>query len=189
MWFQNTKFFGLRGTHEHRQLCFGDIQMKIHDEGEEYIEFNERQSKTRQGASSDIRQFPPKAFATRDDPKRCPVTLWKKFCDKRPGEMCQPDSPFYLSIHYGAKSNIWYKKCPIGVNNLASFMSKMAARAGLTGHKSNHSVRATTCTRLMQENVPPTIAAQLTGHKNLNSLNNYTTASVAQQKQMSNIIK
>ena len=41
----------------------------------------------------------------------------------------------------------------------------------------------------MQSGVPPTIVAQLSGHKNVGSLSRYTTASLRQQRMMSDILQ
>lgn len=54
--------FGLRGRHEHEQMLWGDIDLKTDSTGTEYLEFNERATKTRNG-TGDIRPFPPKMFA------------------------------------------------------------------------------------------------------------------------------
>ena len=60
-------------------------------------------------------------------------------------------------------------------------MKEMCKVAGIEGKKTNHSARKTMATRLIQDNVPPQQVAQLTGHKNLKSLDNYASASTEQQ--------
>lgn len=54
--------FGLRGRHEHEQMLWGDIDLKTDSTGTEYLEFNERATKTRNG-TGDIRLFLPRMFA------------------------------------------------------------------------------------------------------------------------------
>ena len=66
-------------------------------------------------------------------------------------------------------------------------MKTMATAAGLQGRKTNHSARKTMCARLITNDVTPTHVAQLSGHKNLKSLDSYASASTTQQKMMSNI--
>ena len=44
-------------------------------------------------------------------------------------------------------------------------------------------------TQLYQKGVPPVMIAQLSGHKNTNSLSHYTTASEQQQREMCNILQ
>ena len=60
------------------------------------------------------------------------------------------------------------------------------AQLSLEGQKiGNHTVRKTTSTRLMEENVPPTTIVQLTGHKRTESLASYHQVSKSQQRSLS----
>ena len=61
----------------------------------------------------------------------------------------------------------------------------MADAVSLTGKHTNHSARRTMITALRQENVNPLDISQLSGHKNLKSIDSYFTVSVEQQKEMS----
>ena len=56
-------------------------------------------------------------------------------------------------------------------------MTKAVKNAGLPGNVTNHSVRKTCISRLMAAEVPAKYVAQLSGHKNLKSLDSYKTAS------------
>jgi hypothetical protein len=76
----------------------------------------------------------------------------------------------------------------MGENYLKSMMKKMAEKGGLQGRKTNHSARKTTCTKLLHGGVAPTTIQQLTGHKNVQSINNYAKASLQMQEQMSDIL-
>ncbi len=67
-------------------------------------------------------------------------------------------------------------------------MKRMAASAGLSGEKTNHSARKTMVTCLTKNSVLETQIIQLTGHKNLQSLNSYKKASLQQQKEMSRVL-
>ncbi|CAB3994101.1 Hypothetical predicted protein [Paramuricea clavata] len=46
VWFSNTIHFGLRGCKEHRDMCWGDVKPRKNANGEEYLEYFERQTKT-----------------------------------------------------------------------------------------------------------------------------------------------
>ena len=61
--------------------------------------------------------------------------------DKYP--VCNPDSPQYLSVANAVTSDVWYKNQPDGKEVLGKFMKTMAQGAGLEEHKTNHSVRKT----------------------------------------------
>ena len=52
----------------------------------------------------------------------------------------------------------------------------------------NHSARETTVTSLLHSNIEATTVKQLTGHKHVASINEYSTASLNQQIQMSHIL-
>ncbi|KAJ8318343.1 hypothetical protein KUTeg_003434 [Tegillarca granosa] len=73
-------------------------------------------------------------------------------------------------------------------NKLGSIMKVMCEKCGITGRKVNHFAPKTTVTTLVHNRVPPTKVMQITGHMNINSINNYSSASVEQQKRMSNIL-
>ena len=59
---------------------------------------------------------------------------------------------------------------------------------GLPGNVTNHSVRKTCISRLMDDEVPINYLAQLNGHKNLKSLDSYKTASHEHQSKMSLVL-
>ncbi len=59
---------GMRGRDERHKLKFGDFLIKKTSEGEKYVEFNERDTKTRTGASGDMRSFKPKMWSNTNDP-------------------------------------------------------------------------------------------------------------------------
>ena len=62
MWLNNTLHFGMRGRKEHVDMLFGDVKMMTTATGEQYLEYNERLTKTRTG-QGDSRPFAPKMFA------------------------------------------------------------------------------------------------------------------------------
>ncbi len=74
------------------------------------------------------------------------------------------------------------------VTRIGTIMKKMAEHAGLKGKKTNHSARKTMVTNLTKSNVPDTQVMQLSGHRNIQSLNAYKKASLQQQKEMSHIL-
>lgn len=85
------------------------------------------------------------------------------------------------------KDNVWYINQAMGKNTLSKFVKTICDKAGVEGWKTNHSARKTTVSSLMHAGVPPTQVMQISGHKNVQSINNYSSASIEQQKQMSKI--
>lgn len=78
----------------------------------------------------------------------------------------------------------WFKVSPLGKTPLGQLCSKMCERAGLTRH-TNHSVRRTAISQLLNKGYNETKVQQLSGHKNIQSLNAYHSNSLVQQKDMS----
>ena len=130
----------------------------------------------------------PTAQATNTE--RCPVRYYKAFKSHHPAEMNSSDSPFYLAINHRRKpnDNTWYMKAPLGKNEIGNLLKKAAERAGLQGNITNHSVRKTCISRLMDAEVPVNYVAQLSGHRNLKSLDSYKSASVDHQRKMSFVL-
>lgn len=65
---------------------WGDVSLHFDtDLATEFIEFNERQTKTRTGTDlNNIRMEKPRAYATQTD--TCPVAVYKKYSDHRPNQ-------------------------------------------------------------------------------------------------------
>ena len=165
----------------------------------------ERGTKTRTGATnSHQRAFNPTAFAF---DQRCPVEIFREFTRRRPVEACTPDARFYFTpipvnrLKVGTEK--WFYGSPMGKNSIGKMLQGVdslineihaTTNSGTPMIKtskskvSNHSVRKTSICRLLQNKVHPLHVAQLSGHKNLNSLMSYNVASEEQQREMSDII-
>ena len=173
------------------------IQLQVNSNGREMLVWLcERGRKTRHGQENGHqRSFQPKIYATGSE--RCPVRYYKEYMSHCPVEMNTEDAPFFLAVRHGNRhhnNNIWYMRSPLGKNEIGKFLSKAADSAGLqrAGDKlSNHSVRKTSISRLLDANTPEIFVAQLSGHKNLQSLQSYKSTSLVsnvQCTQLSSII-
>ena len=146
----NSIHFGLRGCDEHRQLCWSDVKLLRDADGTEYLEYCERQTKTRSGEEPwNIRPLQPKAFARPDSPpEKDPVFVYKFYSEKRPSSMQTVEAPYYLGINHSKDSSkCWFKGSPMGVNKLTSLMKTMAGKAGCERRLTNHSAQK----RMMQK--------------------------------------
>lgn len=195
LWFYTTLHFGTRSAEEHRNMCWGDIKLSEDGQGQEYLDFVERQTKTRTGENPrDVRKVKPKMWSNSENVSRCPVAVYKQYCLLRPSDFCNPDDPFYLATHTNQMSmkptDQWFKRQPIGVNKLSTTMRRMSVNAGLPPDKklSNHSARKHLVQKLSDNNVPPTEIMQITGHKNVQSVNNYSSLNENKHKQISRIL-
>jgi len=127
---------------------------------------------------------------------RCPVQTFKEFIKRRPVDTLAPESRMYLSSLHDISpdsttpliKSVWYSRQAIGKNKLGNLAKTMSEKAGLTGRKVNHSARKTTVTSLLHSKVEPTQIMQLTGHRNVQSINQYSSASIDQQETMSKIL-
>ena len=113
------------------------------------------------------------------------MNTFKTFLARRPPDMMKPDSPLYLAVVKSPKTEVWSKRQPLGVHSLGQFMKTMADAVSLTGKHTNHSARRMMITALRHENVNLLDISQLSGHKNLKSIDSYSIVSVEQQKEMS----
>ena len=55
--------FGLTGRHSHRQMLWGDVEIKQESNGNEFLELTERATKTKGGQSDADRKTIPKIYA------------------------------------------------------------------------------------------------------------------------------
>ena len=77
----------------------------------------------------------------------------------------------------------WYLKVPVGHNTLGSTVKRICKEAGITGNKTNHSLRATTATRGLELGISDKILMERTGHRSVASLHRYQRPS-EQQREM-----
>ncbi|KAL3855020.1 hypothetical protein ACJMK2_014251 [Sinanodonta woodiana] len=104
-----------------------------------------------------------------------------------------PESPFFLSVNVEnpKPGQCWYKKTPMGINKLYGIMKKMMTDTGLSltdKRITPYSVRKHLIQKLNDEGIPANHIVQISGHKNINSLNNYSNLNPAQSRNISNIL-
>ena len=104
--------------------------------------------------------------------------------------MNNQESPFYLAINHkrNPSDTVWYMNAPLGKNSIGKFLKMAAKRMGLQGNVTNHTVRKTSIGRLLDADVPANYVAQLSGHKNLKSLDSYKSASLLRQRKISLVL-
>ena len=188
-----SQHFGTRGRQEHHQIRVEELKfVKNAVTGEaDYVEWVEGVTKTRQGGLvKKERRVPQQAYATGGS--RCPVRLLQKLVSKRPEKM-KTSGPLYLNPlrSFQADREIWYTTTPVGVNTINNYMKSMANAAGLdaTGKKlTNHSVRKTTVRKLQKQGIPNSDIAAITGHRNVQSLQQYAEMEQENHAQISKVL-
>ena len=67
IWLNNTTLSGMRGATENHSMKWGDVKLKKDENELEFLEFHERDNKTRTGNSIHQRPFNPRAYAIPND--------------------------------------------------------------------------------------------------------------------------
>ena len=75
-----------------------------------------------------------------------------------------------------------------GINKVNSLLKDMCVASGFNGKVTNHSARKTMIQKLKDNNVPDTDIIQLSGHRNLQSLNSYNKLNEDRQERLSNLL-
>lgn len=127
------------------------------------------------------------------DKENDPVNLYKLYRDKRPQDYSNSDDPFYIAPRTTAlkkDTDPWFLRQKVGMKKLGSIMKMMALKGGLDPNKrlTNHSARKHLVQKLRDNNIPPTDIMQMTGHRNVQSVINYSSISDKRQLECSAIL-
>ena len=174
VFYYNGKNFCLRGGVEHRELKISQLQRTFEPSGYIYHEYvSKNQSGTYQQLHLQSKVVP--IYACPDAGERCHVFLLDLYLRKLPQEAIQKDV-FYVRPLQEVPADLsvpWYTTVPVGKHTLNNKVKVMCERAGIQGHKTNHSLRATAATELYQADVPEKLIQERTGHRSLKTLRVY----------------
>ena len=117
-------------------MCWGDLKLCQTSTGQEYLECNERETKTRSGNDlRNVRAIATKMFVVPNNEK-CPVNTYKFYAERPPAEMKTDYAPFYLAVN-NVKSGFgrpWFKKAPVDVK-LNTLINENNGTENRTGSK------------------------------------------------------
>ena len=116
--------------------------------------------------------------------------IFDKYINKLPSEARKKDL-FYvrpLEKVTSEPDKPWYSSVPLGKHNLHSKMKNMCATAGISGHKTNHSLRATAATEMFRQGAPEKLIQERTGHRSLEALRSYERLDEEQHKAVSSLL-
>lgn len=183
-------YFALRSGQEHRALRFEPSQIELVErEGERaYLKYTEDLSKNNPGGLKG-RKNKPKVVLHHEnasDPGRCFVKLFKLYQSKCPSN--RPKGAFYLKPLSNATELCWYSMSPIGHHTLSQTVARLCREAGISGFRTNHSLRATTATRLYQAGVDEQLIMERTGHHSVDGVRSYKRTNQEQQENLSDIL-
>ena len=109
-----------------------------------------------------------------DNPEQCFVRLFRKYMSLSP-----PDSPagsFYLQAARKPTSTCWYSCRQVGHNPISATIARLCRAAGITGFKTNHSLHATSTSRLYQSSVDEQLVMERTGLTGIHSYKRQTSS-------------
>ena len=98
--------------------------------------------------------------------------------------------PFYLSIKHnsGPGDETWYKVQPMGENKINSMMKNIISQTTLQSSEkrfTNHSALKTLLGKMKKANLERSSIAKVTGHRNIQSFDDYDEADEDEQRQLS----
>jgi len=154
--------FSLRSGVEHRSLRFRPSLFEPSNE-RAYLRYTEDVSKTNHGGLK-ARKRETKVvthYQNVDNPKRCFISLYKLYMSVCP--KVRPDNVFYLKPLSKPQGECWFSSVPIGHNMLQNMVPNLLKSVGVTGYYTNHSLKATTATRLFEAGVDKQLIMQRIG--------------------------
>ena len=110
-------------------------------------------------------------YANLENPRKCIVRIYKLYNAKCPCD--RPDDAFYLKPLSKPTGETWFQSRPVGHNILGGVVKRLCTSAGLQGHFTNHSLRATAATRLFEAGVDEQLIMQRTGHSTTAGVRSY----------------
>ena len=158
------KCFCLRGGLEHRNLSVS--QLKRLTDPDRYL-YLEHSSKNRPGGVDQVKLDHKSVtiVANSSVGERCPVFILDKYISKLPNAAIEKEL-FYCRPLPSIPKDVndpWYVAVPIGKIVLAKMVSTMCDEAGISGKKTNHSLRVSGATSLFDAGVPERVIQQRTG--------------------------
>ena len=182
--------FSLRSGKEHRQLRHTPCQIElVESPGQDpYLVYREDVSKNHPGGLRGRNIKPKVVFhhTNKQNTHRCFIRLFKKYRSLCPPN-AQPDS-FYLKPHHSPTPTCWFSRRPVGHHPLSNTVARLCKSAGIEGYKTNHSLRATSTSRLYQSGVDEQLVMERSGHRSIEGVRSYKRTSDEQRRALSDIL-
>ena len=183
------KMFCLRGGVEHRALKLS--QFKRMTDPDRYT-YYENVSKNHNGSFKNlhVKHKVVPLYACPEAGDRCPVRILDEYISKLPQDALAKDL-FYVRPLEKLPSSLsapWYSSVLIGKHTLNQKVKNMCLQAGVSGNKTNHSLRATGATQMYEKGAPEKLIQERTGHRSLEALRAYERTSANQHRAVSHLL-
>ena len=161
--------FALCSGNEHRSLTVQQFKLTTSVDGQQQLQYTENVLKNNSGGLAHRKVKPKQVVhhANTSNPMRCLVQLFQSYMLHCPTDS---NNAFYLTPLKKPKGNVWFSNIPIGHNTLDGTVSQICKAAGISGFKTNHSLRVTTvttATRSFQSGVDEQLIMARTGHRSI----------------------
>ena len=170
IFFDIIYYTGRRGKEGLRNLRKGSFQLKVSPDGVEYIEmtFNEKTKKNQGNSNSASLNalHNDRNIISAQDGDLCPVKSYKTYVS-----LLHPDVEAFFQYPNDSKTGFTAKV--VGKNTLGTMMSDISTKADLSKNYTNHGIRKTTVTAMKRSGFSLQEIANVTKHKNLESLKHY----------------
>ena len=123
--------------------------------------------------------------------ERCHVHVLKDYLSKLPKCAFGQDIFYWkeCSKQNISKTDAWYKATPLGYNTLDAKLKTILQLGGLkTENRSNHSLRASTITRMQEKKVPENVIMEQSGHLSKEEVRSHEKTSGSQKKEVSDLL-
>ena len=153
-----------------------------------YLVYREDTSKNHPGGIKG-RNIKPKVVYHHANPantQRCFLRLFRKY-----QSLCPADAPadaFYLHPARNPTEHCWFSCRPLGNHPLSQTVGRMCKAAGIEGYRTNHSLRATSSSRLYQAGVEEKLVMERSGHRSVEGVRSYKRTSDDQRRALSDIL-
>ncbi|GAB1605057.1 uncharacterized protein LOC115220303 [Argonauta hians] len=125
--------FRLRKAVDHKNLLWGDIQLKVDKNGREYLVYRPQSLPSLPPHIENHIRRTYNIYAQPDQPERDPVAIYHLYAEKRPASMKYSNSPFYLGIFSlnPLPFQDWYRASAMGINKLCDLVKQIRSITGL----------------------------------------------------------
>ena len=182
----NIRLYFCRRANENMESMTKDtfVVKSYPDTGRKYI-IKKTDELTKNQRESDREKISGHMPADSEVSDICPVRSFETYLSK-----LNPDCNRlwqYPKDSFSASDECWYTKKPIGKDSLASFLSNLSRKVGLSKVYTNHSIRATGTT-ILGRICSTAQVMSVTGHKSASSVAVYQRVSNKEKQAMGDII-
>ena len=166
-------YFGQRGR-EHIRLLKKEDFIFINEDGKTCVKINKLPTKNVRGScnSNDTYDIKQAVMSEIEDFSRCPVACLKLYLEKLPPES---DCLFPKPLNNYTRDNWYSPKAVRGKDYLGNLMKTLSGKLHLSKTFTNHCIRSTVVTNLIDDGYDTSYISAVTGHKSAEALKKYAT--------------